>query len=109
MGPLRANSSFEGCDTIMGLSDTTGRLRHAELAWRIAAWACEVGGPTVRAQIVSAFAVALEGRSAGLAMELPCAGVTEGLGQLAPAKERAIRDRILKEVVAPCARALLAA
>ena len=83
--------------------------RHAELAWRIAAWACEVGGPAVRAQIVSAFAAALEGRSAGLAMELPGAGVMEGLGLMAPAKERAIRDRILNDVVAPCARALLAA
>jgi hypothetical protein len=83
--------------------------RHAELAWRIAAWTALVGGPGVRARMTAAFESALgvrPGNSAVLPLE---AVAMEGHGQLAPVRERGIRDRILDEIVAPCARALLAA
>jgi len=57
--------------------------RHAELAWRIVAWARRTGGETV--------ARALDETMRGLAP---------------PETQTALRARVLREVVFPCAAAL---
>jgi hypothetical protein len=81
--------------------------RHAELAWRIAKWASEAGGTAVRARMAAAFEAALvaQGTSGGAAP--PPSAVA--LGHIGLAEEQRLRARILEEVVAPCASALLAA
>jgi hypothetical protein len=83
--------------------------RHAELAWRIAAWACDVGGSEVRTRMAAAFRAALGARDAAPVAEPAGGGALQGLGQLGAAHEHAIRERVLREVVEPCAAALLAA
>ena len=84
--------------------------RHAELAWRIVAWAVRAGGSEVRAAAARALVEAV-----GSARRGPGAERGEGEeaalrahGRLsAPAAEEAVRAA-LAEVVVPCARALLA-
>lgn len=80
---------------------------HAELAWRIVVWAWGEGGSSVRAEIAAAFESELERREESTVRSM--ARATESHGHLSPWKERAIRQRILTEVVGPCARVVMAA
>jgi hypothetical protein len=86
--------------------------RHAELAWRCVAWALERAAGTpeferLRQQVQSAFAGALGGTvtSADRAGSADRELARHGL--LSPVLRRELRQRVLFEVVAPCARALL--
>lgn len=80
--------------------------RHAELAWRFVAWALESGPAALRERARVAFSSELQRASAG--------GAPSGLdrelarhGLIAPALRGELRQRVLSEVIAPCARALL--
>lgn len=84
--------------------------RHAELAWRFVAWALEATVEPERTE--------LRGRlRAALAEELDAPLIASAIterdrelaqhGLLAPVLRQALRARVLREVVAPCAEALL--
>jgi hypothetical protein len=81
--------------------------RHAEFAWRVVRWALNVGGPETRAAVSRAF----EQNGTHALPEIPSnSGRREALtahGQLSHAERAAVAARGLREVVAPCARALL--
>jgi hypothetical protein len=91
--------------------DTLARIahdetRHAELAWQFVAWAIEVGPATLREQARAAFAEALRAHAAPLrASPLDLQLARHGL--LAPALRSELRGRVLRDVIEPCARALL--
>jgi len=82
--------------------------RHAELAWQIVSWALSEGGAATRAAVEAAFAAATSG---------PASAVTSGAstharllrahGCLSAAERGQIAARALRDVVSPCARALL--
>ncbi len=75
--------------------------RHAELAWRIVAWARTSGGAEV--------ALALDEASRTLAgdrEEAPHDTNVEGHGTLDAFSHRALRASVLREIVTPCVRAL---
>ena len=76
--------------------------RHAELAWRAVAWALEVGGAPVR----DALRIAMAQITATVA-ETPADATLRAHGRLDTATARAATQRTLREVVLPCARALL--
>ncbi len=79
--------------------------RHAELAWATVAWALRQGGAPVRSAVAAAFARA-EKEHAAPARD----AVDEALsahGFLGAADREAARARALREVVLPCAKALL--
>lgn len=83
--------------------------RHAALSFRIVAWALAAGGAPVRAQLVSN----LELIRRELAAPAPTpgadpAGFDERLGVLAASTARAVRHRVLADIVVPCTEALLA-
>jgi len=91
---------------LLGIAADEGR--HAELAWRIVAFAVAEGGERVRAAVAEAFASA-----AGRVPELPpdppvAAGLLEAHGTLSRAAARAALARAMEEVVLPCSRAFLA-
>lgn len=81
--------------------------RHAELAWRVVAWAVRSGGPEVRAAAARAFA--------GFRPPSPPSIDLEGVnlesfaahGRLTPEHARAVALDALDNVVRPCAAALL--
>jgi len=82
--------------------------RHAELAWRVVAWAITVGGGEVRRAVAEAFAEALLGQGE-LAAEASIAQ-EEGLeahGRLSGPVLRATLARAMDEVVRPAVVALL--
>jgi hypothetical protein len=79
-------------------------MRHAELAWRTVAWALRAGGEPVRAALMDA----LRKVSAGVG-DTPVDATLQAHGRLDAATQRASVERTLREVVWPCARALLAA
>ncbi|WP_437979642.1 ferritin-like domain-containing protein [Sorangium sp. So ce117] len=78
--------------------------RHAELAFRFAAWALD-RDPSLASAVIDELAAA--------SSELPSpsepshGGPLLGFGVLSPQHRRAIRERALAQVIAPCARALL--
>jgi hypothetical protein len=81
--------------------------QHAELAWRFVAWALEVGPAGLRESARAAFARALD-RTA------PAASAPTGLdlalarhGLIGGSLRADLRQHVLREVIAPCARALL--
>ncbi|MGK4003828.1 ferritin-like domain-containing protein [Sorangium sp. So ce1036] len=78
--------------------------RHAELAFRFAAWAIE-RDPALASVLLEEIASATGAPAAGEAED---GGPLLGFGVLSPWQRRAIRERALSQVVAPCARALLA-
>jgi len=81
--------------------------RHAQMAWRFLSWAVAEGGAPVR----DALRAALEDAIASHAVSLPDARVPEGWeahGRLRPAAQRRIVRRAIRQVVRPCAAALLA-
>lgn len=81
--------------------------RHAELAFRVVAWALREGGAPVRAAVAAALD---EAASAGVAAGGVAAdpiGALAAHGRLDAAMTGAIAARALAEVVLPCGRALL--
>jgi hypothetical protein len=84
--------------------------RHAELAWRTVKWALAEGGSQVRAAIENALAARLRDER-GNAND--CSGTESdewrSHGRLSRAELESVRLRGLREVVVPCARALLSA
>ncbi|HVY49853.1 MAG TPA: ferritin-like domain-containing protein [Minicystis sp.] len=82
--------------------------RHAELAWRTAAWAVEVGGHEVVGALERALARALAAAPPRAADAPADAGAMQAHGRLDAARARDAFARGLADVVAPCARALLA-
>jgi hypothetical protein len=82
--------------------------RHAQLAWQFVAWALQVGPRELGQHVRSAFAATASSPIASLPV------VTDGQrelarhGLLAAPCRQALRRRVLSEVVAPCAEALLA-
>ena len=82
---------------------------HAEFAWRVVRWALEVGGPAVRATVALAFAQTTPNFSHGTETDCCPRGALAAHGQLTNAERTAVVARGLRDVVAPCARALLLA
>ena len=94
---------------VAALADTLeDETRHAELAWRVVAWAIEVGGPTVKDAVERAFS----GFRAPETPDIDLDGIDqqkfEEHGRLAPDKARLAALGALHDVVRPCAAALLA-
>jgi hypothetical protein len=81
--------------------------RHAELSWRVVAWAIERGGEDVRAAVrmdaERAFSRGADPAVSAGGEEL------EAYGVLSPSRVADVHARGLREVVMPCARELLAA
>ncbi len=92
--------------TLAGIAED--EARHAELAWRAVRWAIEQGGEAVKQAVARAFEAALRTRSES---------VRDGAnnrdwrahGRLTPRESAEARARVLREVVGPCATALLTA
>jgi hypothetical protein len=82
--------------------------RHAQLAWRFVSWALETGPGSLRGQVRAAFAREVETAlpAASLSSELDRRLLEHGL--MTDALRVALRARVLREVIAPCADALLA-
>lgn len=94
-------------ETLAAIADDEGR--HAELSYRILAWALREGDTALRARIgreLDAVRSELEG---GPARADAHADHDETIGLLAPRTSAAVRHRVLREVVLPCTEALLAA
>jgi hypothetical protein len=83
--------------------------RHAELAWRFVVWAFRRGDGRVRGAITRAFDEAVIRRDPREAIDIgrPQRDLLERHGWLDPASRQAATERGLREVVLPCARALL--
>jgi hypothetical protein len=80
--------------------------RHAELAWRFVAWALEVGPAALREQVRVAFqdadrSEAASGRLSPFDLQLAQHGL------IAASLRGELRRRVMRDVIAPCARALL--
>ena len=129
---LARAAAVEGCigetiaalvafEELAGATDTAVRAalaeiaedeaRHAELAYRVVRWAIDVGGEAVRAAVLEVFAGIGEGPHR-VASATPAADVDAALaahGRLPAALEDAVRRRALREVIAPCGRALAGA
>jgi len=86
----------------------TEEAQHAELAWRFVAWGLEVGPTSLRESVRSLFAQALsEPRAARAEIStFDLALLRQGL--LGVPLRQALRERVLAELIGPCAEALLA-
>lgn len=84
--------------------------RHAELAWRFVAWGAERCDERVRAQLREALAQAVEAQPAPGAEHESAEARTalHAAGRLTAAERADLGRRALREVVVPCADALLA-
>ena len=81
--------------------------RHAELAWQFVAWALDVGPATLRDQVRAAFAAATRANTAPpTPSRLDLQLAQHGL--IAPSLRADLRARVLRDVIEPCTRALLA-
>jgi hypothetical protein len=83
--------------------------RHAELAWRFVAWALRAGPPSLLHHVRATFRAEL--RAPGAAGVAELSSLDRELarhGLLAAPLRAALRERVLSELVAPCAQALLA-
>ena len=82
--------------------------RHAQLAWRFVAWALETGPAHVQGEVRAAFARELASvpPAAPSSSELERRLLQHGL--MSAALRAELRERVLREVIAPCADALLA-
>jgi hypothetical protein len=82
--------------------------RHAELAWRVVAWAVQTGGERVRAAAAEAFEAALRGTGdVAPACDAGSPDVAAAHGRLSAAAARAAQTRAMDEIVRPCLAALL--
>jgi hypothetical protein len=83
--------------------------RHAELAWRTVAWALRTGGAEVRAAVSAVFAE-VDGGAPTAEIEAQAEGsALRAHGRLSDAEGRTTQQRSLRDVVFPCARAMLGA
>lgn len=80
---------------------------HAELAWRFVAWALEVGPVGLRARARAAFAAATEHSAPALSAPTALDHELARHGLIGGSLRADLRSRVLREVIAPCARALL--
>jgi len=86
--------------------------RHAQLAWQFVAWALQAGPPDLAQDVRRAFAdAALADATSGPDASPPLANERQRElarhGLLAAPLRQALRRRVLSEVIAPCAEALL--
>jgi hypothetical protein len=81
--------------------------RHAELAWRVVAWALSVGGPEVRRVAERAFAEFEPPKPPVIELEGVDLAAFAAHGRLAPDDARKVALEALVFVVRPCAAALL--
>jgi hypothetical protein len=81
--------------------------RHAELAWRVVAWAVRSGGPEVRAAAARAFAGFRPPNPPCIDLDGVCLASFAAHGRLTPEHARAVALDALDHVVRPCAAALL--
>jgi hypothetical protein len=81
--------------------------RHAELAWRVVAWAIRVGGPDVRGAAERAFAGFRPPSPPRIDMDDVSLQSFAAHGRLTPEHARAIALEALDRIVRPCAAALL--
>jgi hypothetical protein len=86
---------------------TVEESRHAELAWQFVAWALERGPNELKEQVRGAFAAAVA--SEAPAPLHPSATERELLrhGVVSAELRRGLRERVLRDVIAPCAGVLL--
>ena len=85
--------------------------RHAELAWSFVAWALETTVEPQRTELYGRIRAALAEELGAPVSARAFAERDRKLAQhalLTPALRQALRSRVLREVVAPCAEALLA-
>jgi hypothetical protein len=80
--------------------------RHAELAWRFVRWAMQEGGPSVRAAVAAAFA---EVHGSSRRRQPPEArdALLNAHGRLSKAGALEMQQTAIREVIEPCAQALL--
>lgn len=85
--------------------------RHAELAWKFAAWACATGGEIVRTAVAAAFADALAGQPMVGTREAELRDVPDEIraayGRLSAAEARSLARAVVAGVLAPCAERLV--
>jgi hypothetical protein len=82
---------------------------HAELSWRFVRWAIETGGEPVRAAVARAFSdlLTLERRTTSIVTEAVDADAWHRHGRLTRAEIDRVTRAVRREVIAPCAQALL--
>jgi hypothetical protein len=86
--------------------------RHAELAYRFVAWACEIGGAPARRAVADAFVAELEDEARRPRPREDASAHREALhdhGRLTLLEQDAVRRAGLREVIAPCADAFVGA
>jgi hypothetical protein len=81
--------------------------RHAELAWKVVAWALEVGGEPVRRAVLGAFSGFRAPATPPIDLSGASASDLAAHGRLSPRDARASAMAALYDVVRPCAAALL--
>lgn len=81
--------------------------RHAELAYRILAFCIDQGGAPVRQRIADVASAVAGAPSPTAEASAEPEGFDAGLGLLSQRVEREVRERAMREVVGPCAAALL--
>jgi hypothetical protein len=128
LGSIVVNTVLEGCigETVAALEAaealahceddqaravleriTAEESQHAELAWAFVEWALASGPRELEAQVRGTFAAAV---AAERSPHLPLTVFDRALlrqGVVSPELRRALRERVLDEVIEPCARALL--
>jgi hypothetical protein len=79
--------------------------RHAELGWRFVSWAIQIGGASVQRRIQRELSTLLARSPASPGADVSFDTTPHGI---LPASHRAeLRAAALRDVIAPCARALL--
>jgi hypothetical protein len=89
------------------LATVEGETRHAELAWRVVAWALRAGGAKVRRVAEQAFATFEPPRAPVITLEGVDLDAFAAHGRLTPDDARSIALEVLEALVRPCAAALL--
>jgi hypothetical protein len=82
--------------------------RHAELSYRILAWALSIGDAALRARIASELDRVRDELGAATPAAAPHANHTERCGIVQPRTAAMVRRRVLADIVVPCTEALLA-
>jgi hypothetical protein len=88
-------------------STVEDETRHAELAWRVTAWALETGGDRVRRAVERTFADFRPPDAPTIDLEGVSGDDFVAHGRLSPDEARATALEALERVVRPCAAALL--
>lgn len=102
----RRAGSPEIRETLAAIADDEGR--HAELSWRILAWAMREGDAALRARIADELDTVRRELASRTSAGEPDPDHDEATGLLAPRTAAQVRRRVLAEVVVPCTEALLA-